>query len=97
MDSNVRVGSNPIFATKLKRMNNAKKFTEEFLKIEFPETKRVKAKLLTNNIEGIPTEDMPQIMAEMFKNFQETSGIPVKYFRKEDSPISKLMPRNTKK
>jgi hypothetical protein len=34
--------------------------------INFPRVKNIQAKTLADSIEGIPTEDMPKRMAEMF-------------------------------
>lgn len=47
--------------TKMK-MNKKTKWDD----IKFPIVRNIKAKTLANEIEGIPTEDMPKRMAEMF-------------------------------
>jgi hypothetical protein len=45
-------------------MNNKTKWED----IKFPIIKNLPAKSLSDSIEGIPTEDMPKRMAEMFES-----------------------------
>jgi hypothetical protein len=41
---------------------------EKFKDIKFPIVKNISPRLLSDEIEGIPTEDMPRRMAEMFES-----------------------------
>lgn len=52
----------------------------DWSKIKFPIVRNVQAKLLAPDIEGIPTEDMPKRMSEMFDN---VSKIAIETIEKE--------------
>jgi len=56
----------------------------DWSKIKFPIVRNVQAKLLAPDIEGIPTEDMPKRMAEMFAN---VSKIAIETIEKEIAEI----------
>jgi hypothetical protein len=56
----------------------------DWSKITFPIVKNVQAKLAAADIEGIPTEDMPRRMGEMFANVQK---IAIETMEKEISEI----------
>ena len=56
----------------------------DWSKIKFPIVKNVQAKLASTDIEGIPTEDMPRRMSEIFANVNK---IAVETIEKEISEI----------
>ena len=45
----------------------------DWSKIQFPKIKNIQPKLLADDTEGIPTEEMPKRMAEMYANVHKTA------------------------
>lgn len=59
----------------------------DWSKITFPKVKNIQPKLMADDIEGIPTSEMPKRMAEMYANVHKTAIKAIKERIKENEGV----------